>query len=215
MIVVIGSTYLRGDGPDAGPDGLAGRLALAAARAGAAVELIAKVGDDPVGDALLIALARSGVGHVAVLRDATHRTARRPAPEDLDVDVDVDALARDETAPWAVEPGEAPELDIEDVGLALRYLTEFRVVVAIHPTPGIAAEAAAAAAWGSAHLMIVMRPGDPAPTGMPPGSMVLAATDDRVEESSIGSRLGVYAAAVDAGTEPSIAYAELTAEAPA
>lgn len=216
MIVVIGATYLRGDGPDAVPDGLAGRLAVAAASSGAAVELIAKVGDDRVGDALLIALARFGVGHVAVLRDPTHPTARRPGSADLDAEVDVEPPEpAGSAAPWVVEPGQAPELDIEDVGLALRYLTEFRVVVAIHPSPGIAGEAASAAAWGSAHLVIVMRPGDPPPTGIPVGAVVLEATEDAAGDSAIGSRLGAYAAAVDAGTAPSDAYAALTAEPPA
>ncbi len=213
MIIVIGATYLLGDGADALPDGFAGRLALAAARAGAGVELVAKIGDDPIGDALLIALARSGVGHVAVLRDPMHRTVQRPTAGELDADVDVDPPERAGSGPsWVVEPGQAPELDIEDVGLALRYLTEFRVVVAIHPSLGIAAEAAAAAAWGNAHLVIVLRPGDPSPTEVPGGAVVLEASDDATGDSAIGSRLGVYAAAVDAGTAPSVAYAELIAE---
>ncbi len=211
MIVVIGSTYLRGDGPDAVPDGLAGRLVLAAARAGATVELIAKLGDDPAGDALLIALAQAGVGHVAVLRDPVHPTARRPAVDEVGADSLGDDTA---SGPWTVEPAQAPDLDADDVGLALRYLTEFRVVVAIHPTAGITGEAAAAAAWGNAHLVIVTRPGDATPSGIPAGSVVLEATDDGVEDSSIGSRLGIYAAAVDGGTAPGDAFADLIADAP-
>jgi hypothetical protein len=212
VIVVIGSTYLRGDGPDAVPDGLAGRLVLAAASAGAAVELIAKLGDDPAGDAVLIALARAGVGHVAVLRDPVHPTAQRPVIEEVIADPIEGGEA---PATWTVEPGLAPDLDADDVGLALRYLTEFRVVVAVHPTAGITREVAAAAAWGNAHLLIVTRPGDPAPTAIPAGSVVLEATDDGVEDSSIGSRLGVYAAAVDRGAAPGDAFAALTAEGPA
>lgn len=212
MIVVIGSTFLRGDGPDAVPDGLAGRIALVAADAGATVELIAKLGDDPAGDALLIALARAGVGHVAILRDPVHPTPRRPGTEDVGVDPIEGGAA---PAPWTVEPGLAPALDVDDVGLALRYLTEFRVVVAVHPTGGIAEEVTAAAAWGNAHLVIVTRPDDTAPTGIPAGSVVLEAMDDGVEDSSIGSRLGVYAAAVDRGTAPGDAFADLTAEPPA
>lgn len=212
MIVVIGSVFLRGNGPDAVPDGLAGRLVLSAAGAGATVELIAKIGDDPAGDALLIALARAGVGHVAILRDPVHPTARRSGTQEAVVDP-IDG--GDAPAPWAVEPGLAPALDVDDVGLALRYLTEFRVVVAVHPTDGIAEEVAAAAAWGNAHLVIVTRPGDAAPTGIPAGSVVLEAMDDGVGDSSIGSRLGVYAAAVDGGTALGDAFAELTAEPPA
>jgi hypothetical protein len=52
VIVVIGLPSLRPglDGPSA--EGLPSRIARAAAAAGAAVELIGKVGDDPAGDAL-------------------------------------------------------------------------------------------------------------------------------------------------------------------
>ena len=74
---------------------------------------------------------------------------------------------------------------------------------------------AAAAAWGNAHLVIVTRPGDAAPPGIPPGSVVLEAADDGVEDSSIGSRIGVYAAAVDRGTAPGDAFADLTGGPPA
>ena len=105
-------------------------IVLAAAGAGATVELIAKLGDDPAGDALLIALARAGVGHVAVLRDPVHPTAQRPVVEEVVVDPIEGGEA---PAPWTVDPALAPALDVDDVGLALRYLTEFRVVVAIHP----------------------------------------------------------------------------------
>jgi hypothetical protein len=211
VIVVIGSTFLRGDGPDAVPDGLAGRIALAAAGAGATVELIAKLGDDPAGDALLIALARAGVGHVAVLRDPVHPTAQRPPIEDVVDPIEGGAAP----VPWTIEPGLAPVLDVDDVGLALRYLTEFRVVVAIHPTGEITQEVAAAAAWGNAHLVIVTPPGDAVPPDIPSGSVVLEAADDGIEESSFGSRLGIYAAAVDLGATPSDAFADLTADAPA
>jgi hypothetical protein len=207
VIVVIGSTYLRGDGPEAVPDGLAGHVALAAAVAGSPVELIAKVGDDPAGDALLLALARAGVGHVAVLRDPVHPTAWRREPEDVPVDV-VDRAASVE---WTVEPALAPALEVADVALALRYLTEFRVVVAIHPSSAVATEAAAAADWAAAHLVVVTRPDEAAPTGIPTGSLMLEVTDDPAEDSAIGSRLGAYAAAVDGGAEPSAAFAELTA----
>lgn len=209
MIVVVGSTFLRGDGPDAEPDGLAGRIAVAAAASGAAVELIAKVGDDPTGDALLVALARAGVGHVAVLRDPVHPTVRRPGSDDVALDViDQDASP----VPAMPDPDPGPSLDVDDVGLALRYLTELGVVVAVHPTPGIVAEASSAAGWANGHLVVVTRPGDAAPTGIPAGSLVLEVVDDGVDDPAIGSRLGIYAAAVDGGTSPADAYADLTAE---
>ena len=74
MIVVIGLPVLHsGDAGDvaAGP---AARIALAAAARGATVQLVGKVGEDAEGEALLLALARGGVGHVALLRDPARRT---------------------------------------------------------------------------------------------------------------------------------------------
>jgi hypothetical protein len=46
----------------------AGRVAAAAAGAGAAVELVGSVTDDAAGDATMIELGRAGIGHAAVLR---------------------------------------------------------------------------------------------------------------------------------------------------
>jgi hypothetical protein len=48
------------------PAGLA--VALACAAAGSAVQLVGIVPDDPAGDASVLELSRSGVGHAAVLR---------------------------------------------------------------------------------------------------------------------------------------------------
>ena len=57
VIVVIGGLGLRGSVEEPEPDGLAPAIAVAAAAAGARVELISKAGDDPAGDAALLALA--------------------------------------------------------------------------------------------------------------------------------------------------------------
>ena len=74
MIVVVGTPAWRPTEP-AAPAGLACGIALAAAAHGAAVELVGRTGDDPAGDALLIALAHAGVGHVARLRDPAEKAA--------------------------------------------------------------------------------------------------------------------------------------------
>ncbi|HET7168943.1 MAG TPA: hypothetical protein VFI69_07035 [Candidatus Limnocylindrales bacterium] len=74
MIVVIGSLRLRAIDDGFAPDGLAADIARVAAADGSRVEFIGKLGDDPAGDELLLALSRSHVGHVATLRDATHAT---------------------------------------------------------------------------------------------------------------------------------------------
>lgn len=204
--MVIGSVHLCGDGSEAAPDGLAGRVAVGAAASGAGVELIAKVGDDPAGDALLLALARAGVGHVAVLRDAAHPTARRAAAEDSAIDDGEPAVA------WTVALSRAPVLDAADVGLALRYLTDYRVIVVVHPAPGVVAEAITAAVWAGAHLVLVDHPDDAPPGDLPPGSLVLGVTDGPDDGSAIGARLGAYAAAVDRGQDPAAAFAGLTAD---
>ncbi|MDR3546372.1 MAG: PfkB family carbohydrate kinase, partial [Candidatus Limnocylindrales bacterium] len=88
MLAVIGSpSFVPGLTPDAAGEagGLAAGVARAAAAAGAEVQLVGKVGDDPAGDAVLISLARGGVGHLALLRDAASATPlRRPDPADAD-----------------------------------------------------------------------------------------------------------------------------------
>ena len=43
------------------------------------MEIVARAGDDATGDALMIALSRAGIGHVAVLRDPSHPTPILPA----------------------------------------------------------------------------------------------------------------------------------------
>ena len=206
MIVVIGSAHLRGTGAEAVPDGLAGRAAAAAAAAGAAVELVAKVGDDPVGDALLLALARAGVGHVAVLRDGVHATGHRRDDADrpdLD-DADDDG--------WIVRPGDRLALDAADVALALRYLTDFRVVVAVHPSPGIAREAIAAADWAGAEVVLVTAPDAALPADLPSTALVVGVgAEEAVEDVAV--RLGTYAAAIDRGEDGAAAFAALTAAA--
>ena len=206
MIVVIGSTWLRGAGPEAVADGLTGMIVRSAATADTAVELITKVGDDPVGDALLLSLARDRVGHVAVLRDAVHRTAQRPATDPVSV------VETDPNGDWIVTPSSGSGLDSADVGLALRYLTDYRVIVAVHPGPGVVGEAAAAADWAGAHLIVITRPDEPVPDGVPSAALVVAVADGGDEVEAVGERLGRYAAAVDRGEDAAAAFAALTAE---
>ena len=94
MIVVVGTPAWRATEP-ARPRRPRVPVALAAAEQGAAVELIGRAGDDPAGDALLLALAGAHVGHVALLRDPTRPTpiVAHAATEDLSV-TDADAT------PW-------------------------------------------------------------------------------------------------------------------
>ena len=198
MIVVIGAAVLRGEAPD----GLAARAALAAAAAGTAVELITKVGDDPAGDALLLALARAKVGHVAVLRDPAFATGQRSPTDDVAPD----------DIPASPPPPGAPILEPADVGLALRYLTEYRAIVVVHPTTSaLLAEAADAARWGGAHLVVVVATGDETPPGLPDDALVLAADPEGDDADGLGERLGRYVAAIDRGEASAEAFREFVA----
>ena len=75
MIVVVGVPAWDGS-MKGGAAGRACEIALAAAAAGSGVELVGRTGDDDAGDALVLALAAGGVGHVALLRDPARPTRR-------------------------------------------------------------------------------------------------------------------------------------------
>jgi ribokinase len=208
VIVVIGSLRLRSTEDGFAPDGLAADIARIAAAEGSRVEFIGKVGDDPAGDELLLALARLHVGHVATLRDAAHATpvlegstvAIDPAAEDDDIDMPPDDGS----------DADRPILEAADVGLALRYLTDVGVIVAIHVGPAVLDEAIDAAAWASAPLIVVLEGEGDAPSSLPFGALVVAATSDD-GDSAIGDAIGRYVAAIDRGDDPAAAYASILA----
>lgn len=206
MIVVIGAIAAHASDERTVPGGLAARIALTAAGAGARVEVVARIGDDPAGDAVLLALAAAHVGHVATLRDPARATARRDM---LDEPIDPDSVTSDAAPPETTDAAASgePLLDAGDVGLALRYLDGYRVIVVVHPgTSAIVREVVAAADWASAHLVLVTGSGDGAVDGaieLPAGTLVLAAADDA---DGVGDLVGRYAAAVDAGSAPTAAF---------
>jgi hypothetical protein len=215
VIVVIGALGLRGSVEEAEPDGLAPAIACAAAAAGARVELISKAGDDPAGDAVLLALARAGVGHVATLRDPS-----RPTPVQAQPDEPTDPAVEEEPDP-AADPKDAgsaadgalpadlrPTLDAADIALALRYLTDFEVLVAVHPSSELLAEAVSAAGWAGARLVVVVEAEGDVPAGVPAEALVVAAA---VDDDGVGTRIGRYAAALSRGDDAAAAYRDLTA----
>ncbi len=193
MIAIVGSLAWRlGDPP--GPAGRASDIAFAAASAGARVEIVARAGDDPTGDAVLLALARAGIGHVAVLRDAS-----RPTPQ-------IDAPAIDDEAVDAPRPVAGPALDAADVSLGLQYLTAFGVLVVTDDVPGAAVPVAIEAAGFTGAHLILLTPADAAPpeaTGAVTVLVVPAAGDD----GAFASLVGVYAAGLDGGADPAAAFA--------
>lgn len=136
MIVIVGSPAWRPSEP-AGPAGGACLLALAAAGRGARVELVGRVGDDRTGDALVLALARAGVGHAAVLRDPARPTLLVSPAAAEDGTVDPVASAADPAAP-ADHPAADPAASAPAVAPAAP-------LVAAPAAPLVAAPAAVAA----------------------------------------------------------------------
>jgi hypothetical protein len=196
VIVVIGPLLYRATDPDPTADGLAAQVALAAAGHGRSVQVVGKTGEDPEGDAVLLALARGGVGHVAMLRDAGMATPRAAEPvddagESSDTNQTVSANA---------------SLDAGDIELALRYLTDFSVLIlAVPADPELAGVVTAAAGWGDARLILVLPVGDTVPDGLPVDAIVFEAPDadpDGVFAAMVGS----FAAALDDGGEPADAF---------
>ena len=221
MIVVIGAIGLRGSVEEPEPDGLAPAIALSAAAAGARVELISKAGDDPAGDAVMLALAQAGVGHVATLRDPARITHVRHQPDEP-TDPAMDPRAANEsadnggsgappdTSESEPEPADLPPtLEAADVSLALRYLTDFGILVAVHPSADLLAEAVSAAGWAGARLVLVLEPDGDVPAGVPADALVVAARPDGAD--AVGARIGRYAAALSRGDDAAAAYRDLTA----
>jgi sugar/nucleoside kinase (ribokinase family) len=200
VIVVIGQVRARqSESGDLEPSGFVASVALSAAAEGARVEVVSRLGDDPAGDAVVLGFAQAGVGHVAMLRDGGARTA---------VDSTVAVADVDEPASGVDPAGRGPDLDAADVELALRYLSDYRVIVLAHPRgPDVVAESLAAAAWGPAHLVVVSAPDTDTTWPTSPDALVLSAAPDA---EAIASRLGRYAAAVDSGDPLDTAYAVLT-----
>jgi hypothetical protein len=214
MIVVVGQPLYRqiDDAPAA--DGLGARIALAAAVHGRSVQLVGKAGEDPEGDAVVLALARGGVGHVAFLRDAGMITPG--APELADDDVDLPDRRDDTPPPNLAHVAPAPggsALDAADVELALRYLTSFSVLVLGQPAdPNLVRVVGTAAGWADARLIVVVPAGDPVPGDLPSDAIVFEAPDED-PDGVFAEMVGAFAAALDDGSDPATAFAASMAEA--
>jgi hypothetical protein len=217
VIVVIGSPIGREDDGLVVAAGMASKVALAAAAAGRAVQLVGKIGDDPIADGVILDLARGGVGHAALLRDPARPTPLEPPPADepadeaadAPVDRDVDDQAGTAAPPaWAQAVGmtDGPALDAADVDLGLRYLTEFAVVVLADPVaPEIVAVVADAARWGGARMILVVGAGDRMSNGLPDDVVVFAAPDAD-PDGVFATLVGTFAAALDEGVDPGEAF---------
>lgn len=179
MILVVGRPGL--DAQDR-LDRLAGRVALAAAQAGGRVELVGAVGDDEDGERVALALGQAGIGHAALLRDPAGATPRVGGPG-----------------------GALPRLEAEDVELGLNYLVECRaLVLAEVPDQRVLAVARGAAAYHSAHLIVLMEPGGETPREVLPQTTALEIPED--DEGAFADLVGRYAARVAQGDEPATAW---------
>ena len=222
MIVVIGPAA-RGAPPGGvgGAAAAAAASAAAAAAAGATVEILTKVGEDGAGEELLLALGRARVGHLAVLRDPARPTSLamddvEPADDDLEPVPALLAEAETEAAtgiPPTGSPSEAPvapTLEPADLALGLRYLRDYRVVVAVEPIAhGGAAVIAEAAAFAGAGLIVVAPAGLAAPAAYEAATLIEAPADD--PDGAFAGLVGRYAAALDRGTPPAEAFRAATA----
>jgi len=212
VIVVVGRMLATG-AHEPGVAGLAAAIALAAAARGATVELVAKLGDDPLGDAALFALTRANVGHAAILRDPARPTPVVPPPADEgtgppddDWLAEPDGLDR-QSAPEPVAAG--LELAAGDLELALRYLTDASVIVLADPaSPWLVPVAVDGAAFAEAALIVVGDPVLPAAELAATATVLsLPATDP---DGLFAALVADYAVFLDAGQAPAQAWASAT-----
>lgn len=185
MIVVIGSPLGRRGDRHIVADGFASLVALAAAGSAGTVQLVGRIGDDPAADAVLQDLARGGVGHVAILRDSAHATPL----------VDGGTAAGAAVASLGALAAEAA-----DVELALRYLTDFSVLVlADADDESVLRVAIDAAAWGEADLIVVRPIGRASTMTDPTSRSLVLAPDEGEPERVFAVRVGRVAALLDTG----------------
>jgi sugar/nucleoside kinase (ribokinase family) len=207
VIVVIGSPLARPAEPDrrGSAAGQAVEVGRGAVEGGSVVQLVGKIGDDPAGDALVVAIAEAGIGHAAILRDPARPTqVMVPAghPDD-------DPFASDAPSDAAVEPAVAGSvLDPEDLELALRYLPDHRVVVVAEQLGAAAlASVVSDCSYVGAELVLIIGPG--ATGGLPAGAIVLEAPEED-PDGVFGRTVGLFAAALDQGRPAAEALAAAT-----
>jgi hypothetical protein len=213
MIVVLGQpSYREPSSTEPGRAvGAAVGVARAAVGAGAAVQLVARIGADAPGDAVLLDLALATIGHAAILRDAGRITPSLP-PESNDnpsPDAEVGAgLLNADPGPDNPSHEKQPDprlgvafgLDPEDVELALQYLAGYSVIVVAEPLADAAlAVVAEAAAFAGAQLIVVTAPGAARPALDPSITVTLLEAPPEDPDEQFAALVGRYAAALDAG----------------
>jgi hypothetical protein len=220
VIVVVGSPVAQPAGQGIVAGGLSADVARAAAAAGAAVQIVGRVGEDPAGEQVLLALAANDVGHVAVLREPGRPTpiADPPAGGSAGLDgpafgealldevglSDGDGVSESDDDP--APPPAGLSVDADDLELALRYVPDYRVLVVAGDLDPAALDAVAAAvAWSGAQLVVLLPDGSSTAT-LPDSATVLVrpATDP---DGAFAAMVAGYAVALDQGDEPGSAFA--------
>ena len=221
MIVVVGSPIAQPVTHGVAAGGLSASIAMAAAAAGAAVEVVGRVGEDAAGDQILLALAAAGVGHVATLREPGRPTpaappaaGESPSPDgpalgealvadDAFADDDIEAAGQENTA----EPDPAGlSVDAADLELALRYVPDYRVLVLASDLDASSLSAVvAASAWSGAHLVALLSDG--ASTDTLPETATVLERPARDPDGAFGAMVAAYAVALDRGSDPADAFA--------
>jgi hypothetical protein len=219
VIVVVGSPVAEPEGPGIRAGGLAAGIARAAAASGAAVQIVGRVGEDAAGDQVLLHLAASGVGHVAVLREAGQVTpAAAPGPgestspdgpslgETVLDDDDPAAHGDDAGAARAADDPPGLSVDAADLELALRYIADYCVLVlAAEVGADALAAVVAATGWSGAHLVALVREGSSI-AGLPDATTILLRPPGD-PDGAFASTVAAYAVELDQGSEPAAAFA--------
>lgn len=133
-------------------------------------------------------------------------------PDDPDGDRQLLDLAAARVGHAAALRGPARSLDAADVDLALRYLSDVRVVVTVGLGPAAVAAAAERASWAGAPLVAIREPGqgkDTGPGELPDGAIVLEAPASDPDGTFAGF-VGAFAARMDDGATPGDAWAATT-----
>lgn len=210
MVVIVGSSAARLGDRDVRAVGLAVDVARAAVGAGAVVQVVGRVGDDPTGDAVLLDMAASGIGHVAVLRAAGQPTPVRPelaSDDERALGAALDDELAEASPPEARAPDDGLTIDAGDLDLALRYLPDYRVLVVAADLDRAAwSTVVAAASWSGAHLVALIAPEGEAPD-LPGDATILERAGDDAD-GTFAALVGRYVAALDAGEEPRVAFAQ-------
>jgi hypothetical protein len=215
VIVVIGSPSLQPADPGgrSTATGPAVAVARGATDAGSTVQLVGKIGDDPAGDALLLALADAGIGHVAILRDPARATpVAAPAVDAFEPmlaadDDEAEAIAG---APLGGGPVSLPTIDAGDLDLALRYLPDHQVVIVAESLDADAlAVVAADCSYVGATLAIILEAGA-APVELPADATAFEAPASD-PDGVFGRTVGRFGAALEQGLGGAAALAQATA----